>query len=277
VGAGATRLARLPAPPPLTSPTSRPPKHTTITPTQVKVQMLDFSGATDVRTLLEGDPGALDRAYVAAAAGGGGGGGGHAVGLAALAARGVRPAAKRLVLDTGRFTRGVADAGGRVGGWLGTERQEGLAILDACTLALAEDNNYGLDGNGPSRLSEIALGVCLPEAHALLAAEREGAFFGGLRRWGGLFLLLSRLPPHTKTPPSVLARASPRRTRGNTRCLVGLGSAHSAHRPAASRHAPSAVPRARCAVPRTADRRQRGAVPGEAPHRHHPRRSRARL
>lgn len=80
-------------------------------------------------------------------------------------------------------------ASGYVPNWRGLERQEGMAILNECVLALAEDNNYGLSGFGASRLSVVQLQACLPAVYEGMQVSRLSVnvdmiiFFGKYRWW----------------------------------------------------------------------------------------------
>eukprot|EP00892_Ulva_mutabilis_P008435 jgi/Ulvmu1/5964/UM026_0087.1 len=66
----------------------------------------------------------------------------------------VRPAGKELVMDSavveGWEARGVS------------AKQEGVALVNACVVALAEDNDFGLEGQPVSSVAVVQLERCLP-------------------------------------------------------------------------------------------------------------------
>lgn len=123
---------------------------------QVKVFLVDFSAATNVLGKYGGDPLRFDTL------------GGYTATKAALTKAGISVARKVSVLDTGLIDDEVAP---KVAGWKGSDKQEGVAVLNQCVLALGSDNDFGF-GDDQSSLSVVHLSKCLKPLYAELRKQQ---------------------------------------------------------------------------------------------------------
>lgn len=123
---------------------------------QVKVFLVDFSRATDVSKLYNGQPLKFDLL------------GDRTSTLAALAAMKIRPATKALVFDTLNIKTGPLG----VAGWTSNDKQEGLSLLTKCVVAIGNDNDFGF-GASTSNLSIVHLGTCVDELYRAIKGSRD--------------------------------------------------------------------------------------------------------
>ena len=116
---------------------------------QIKIFLTDFSVATDVKATVLAEPLKFELL------------GNHTATVAALAQMGVVPAQKKLVLDTKLISGGSPT----IDNWKGNDKQEGVAILNDCVIAMGSDNDFGYLVN-ESNLSIIQLEKCLSEVNS---------------------------------------------------------------------------------------------------------------
>lgn len=74
-----------------------------------------------------------------------------------LTAVGVTPARKVLVWDSARTAGGTAD-------WAGSSKQEGLVVVNAATVLLASDSDFGVGGAAATAVTQLHLGRALDGA-----------------------------------------------------------------------------------------------------------------
>jgi len=72
----------------------------------------------------------------------------------------ISPAKKALVMDTGDIRDSTIE------GWTEADKQEGVVLLNPCVVALGNDNDFGLEGQGASRLSIVQLEKCVDDVYA---------------------------------------------------------------------------------------------------------------
>ncbi len=83
--------------------------------------------------------------------------------MAALQAANVTPIKKVMAFDTGLIGNST-----NVTNWSGTDKQEGILMLNDCTLAIGDDNDFGLGLTGPVKLEVVQLAECISSLCAKL-------------------------------------------------------------------------------------------------------------
>jgi hypothetical protein len=116
---------------------------------QFRIYLVDFSKSTNVWGKYGGDPLKFEKL------------GGYDASVAALKKAGIKTAKKVLLLDSGLIEDGESAA--NILNFRSVDKQEGIAILNNCVVAVGTDNDFGLDDD-PSNFSVIQLSKCIKTA-----------------------------------------------------------------------------------------------------------------
>ncbi|CAD7700377.1 unnamed protein product [Ostreobium quekettii] len=113
-------------------------------PNQIKFFLADFTVASDIKeNSLTGDL-AFDKLGL------------HDKSLKKLRELGVEPARKALFLDTGDVEKDPF-----IENWDSSDKMEGVAVLNSCVVAMADDNDFGLGREGQPGITVVQLSECM--------------------------------------------------------------------------------------------------------------------